>query len=153
MADQGYSQSYRVKWADLDPNGHVRHSAYDDYAVDTRVRWMEQNGFPPRRFAELGFGPVILRQESRFYREVTLEDTITVTIQLKGLSADGSRWKVQHDILKASGEKAAALEIEGSWLDLRTRKAMAPPAELLRLFTQVQQPEELEELRSLVRRR
>jgi acyl-CoA thioester hydrolase len=153
MAEQGFSQTYRVKWADLDPNGHVRHSAYDDYAVDTRVRWMEQSGFPPRRFAELGFGPVILRQESRFYREVTIDDTLTVTIQLTGLSPDGSRWKVQHDILKANGEKAAALEIEGSWLDLHTRKAMAPPADLLRLFTQAQKPGGLQELRSLVRKR
>lgn len=153
MADHGYSRSYNVKWADLDPNGHVRHSVYDDYAVDTRIRWMEVNGYPPGRFAELGFGPVILRQESRFYRELTIEDTIEVTIQLTGLSADGSHWKVHHDILKAGGEKAAALDIEGSWLDLQTRKAMAPPPELKELFAGAREPGELEQLRSLVRKR
>ena len=153
MAEQEFSRTYSVKWADLDPNGHVRHSVYDDYAVDTRVRWMEMNGFPPSRFSELGFGPVILRQESRFYREVTIEDLLTVTIRLTGLSQDGSRWKVHHDILKSSGEKAAALDIEGSWLDWRTRKAMAPPAELLKLLAESQQSEEIEELRSLVRKR
>lgn len=108
MSEDGFSKSYSVKWADLDPNGHARHSVYDDYAVDARVRWMEANGIPPRRFAELGFGPVILRQVSRFYRELTIEDTITVKISLTGLSSDGSRWKVHHDILKANGEKAAA---------------------------------------------
>jgi len=110
------------------------------------------NGFPPTRFSELGFGPVILRQESRFYREVTIQDSLTVTIRLTGLSQDGSRWKVHHDILKAGGEKAAALDIEGSWLDLRTRKAMVPPMELLNLFVELEQLDEIEELRSLVRK-
>jgi len=152
MAEQGFSRRYDVKWADLDPNGHVRHSVYDDYAVDTRVRWMEMNGYSPTRFSELGFGPVILRQESRFYREVTIQDSLTVTIRLTGLSQDGSRWKVHHDILKTGGEKAAALNIEGSWLNLRTRKAMAPPAELLKLFVELEKSDEIEELRSLVRK-
>jgi len=152
MAEQDFSRTYGVKWADLDPNGHVRHSVYDDYAVDTRVRWMEVNGFPPTRFSELGFGPVILRQESRFYREVTIQDSLTVTIRLTGLSQDGSRWKVHHDILKSGGEKAAALDIEGSWLDLRTRKAMVPPMGLLKLFVELEQLDEIEELRSLVRK-
>lgn len=153
MSEGMFSRSYTVKWADLDPNGHVRHSVYDDYAVDTRIRWMETNGYPPSQFSELGFGPVILRQASRFYREVTIEDSITVTIGLTGLSADGSRWKIHHDIFKGDGVKAAILDIEGSWLDLRTRRAIAPPAELLQLFRQAQPTEQVEELRSLVRKK
>src|SRR3990172_10219793 len=33
MAEQDFSRTYGVKWADLDPNGHVRPSVYYDYAV------------------------------------------------------------------------------------------------------------------------
>jgi acyl-CoA thioester hydrolase len=73
-------RTYEVRWLDLDPNGHVRHSVYDDYAVDARFRWMEEIGFPPARCWEMGMAPVVLRQESRFYREVTIGETITVTL-------------------------------------------------------------------------
>jgi acyl-CoA thioester hydrolase len=146
------SRTYEVKWSDLDPNGHVRHSVYDDYAVDARFRWMEEIGFPPTRCSEMGIAPVVLRQESRFYREVTIGETITVTMSLAGLSSDASRWKVHHDIIKSNGERAAVLKVEGTWLDWRTRQAAAPPSELLRLFEQLEQTSNFEELRSLVRR-
>ena len=152
MSEEDFSRTYEVKWADLDPNGHVRHSVYDDYATDARIRLMEEGGYPPTKFSEEGFGPVILRQESRFYKEVTIGDTITVTIRLAGLSSDASRWKVHHGIIKSNGEKAAVLKIEGTWLDWKTRKATAPPSDLLRLFDQLPQSKNFEELRSLVRR-
>ena len=136
-----------MKWADLDPNGHVRHSVYDDYAADARIRLMEEGGYPPTKFSEQGFGPVVLRQQSRFYREITAGDTITVTIRLAGLSPDASRWKVHHEIIKSNGEKAAVLKVEGTWLDWKTRKATAPPNDLLTIFDQLSQSKNFEELR------
>ena len=152
VREKDFSRTYEVKWSDLDPNGHVRHSVYDDYAADSRIRWLEESGFPPAKFSEDGFGPVILRQESRFYREVTIEDAITVTIRLAGLSPDGSRWKVHHAIIKSDGEKAAVLKIEGTWLDLKTRQATVPPSDLLQLFEELEKSKNFEELRSLIRK-
>jgi acyl-CoA thioester hydrolase len=113
---------------------------------------MEEIGFPPARCSEIGIAPVVLRQESRFYREVTIGETIAVTMSLAGLSSDASRWKVHHDIVKSNGEKAAVLKVEGTWLDWRTRQAAAPPSELLRLFERLEQARNFDELRSLVRR-
>ncbi len=152
MSEEDFSRTYEVKWADLDPNGHVRHSVYDDYAADARIRLMEEGGYPPTKFSEEGFGPVVLRQQSRFYREITAGDTITVTIRLAGLSPDASRWKVHHEIIKSNGEKAAVLKVEGTWLDWKTRMATAPPSDVVRLFDQLSQSKNFEELRSLVRR-
>ena len=133
-SESAFSKTYGVKWADLDPNEHVRHSVYDEYADDTRVRWMEQIGYPPARFSESGFGPVIVRQQAHFYREVTIGDSITVTLRLASLSPSGATWKMEHDIVKSCGEKAAELRIEGTWLNRETRKPMAPPDELLQLL-------------------
>lgn len=152
MSNQDFSRAYDVKWSDLDPNGHVRHSVYYDYVADARFRWLEENGYNPSRFSQEGFGPILLKEEARFYKEITIEDEITVTIQLAGMSSDGSRWKVRHDIINSNRIKAAVLKIEGTWLDWKTRQAIAPPSDLLELFTQLKQSQNVEQMRSLVRK-
>lgn len=149
MSAAEYSRRYEIKWADVDPNGHVRHSVYGDYAVDVRVHFLLDHGFPPARFRELGFGPVLLADQSRYLKEVVLGDAIVVTMKLAGLAPDGSRWKIQHDVIKASGEKAATLRVEGAWLDLATRKLTVPPPELVQLFSQLSHTSDYEDLPSL----
>ncbi|MEO0804448.1 MAG: hypothetical protein AAFY57_19580, partial [Cyanobacteria bacterium J06642_2] len=69
-----------------------------------------------------------------------------------GMSSDGSRWKVRHDIINSNRIKAAVLKIEGTWLDWKTRQAIAPPSDLLELFTQLKQSQNVEQMRSLVRK-
>lgn len=150
MSEEVFSRSYPVRWADLDPNGQMRHSAYDDYASDTRLQLLDANGFNQARFAELGFGPVILRQEARYYREVVAGDTITVAVRLAGISPEGSRWKMRHEILKDGDEKAAMITIEGAWLDLASRKVVAPPAELLAITDRMPRTVNFEQLRSFL---
>jgi acyl-CoA thioester hydrolase len=137
MSDPIYSQTYAVKWSDLDPNGHLRHSVYGDYAVDVRIRFLAEHGFPPARFQELKFGPVIMEEHNRFLREVRMGETISVNAQLAGASADGSRWIIQHEVYKPNGKKAAVLRVEGSWIDLDTRRLIAPPPDLSRLFAEM----------------
>lgn len=71
MDAEEFSRSFAVKWADLDTKGHLRYSVYLDYAVDTQFRSIENHGYPPEKLMNLGFGPVILRMETRYQREVT----------------------------------------------------------------------------------
>ncbi len=149
MSAAEYARRYEIKWADVDPNGHVRHSVYGDYAVDVRVRFLLDHDFPPARFRELGFGPVLLADQSRYLKEVVLGDAITVSMKLAGLAPDGSRWKIQHDVIKVSGEKAATLRVEGAWLDLATRKLIVPPPDLVQLFGQLPRTADYEDLPSL----
>jgi len=39
-----------VRWADLDPNGHVRHTVFMDWATQCRVAALAAAGLTPRRF-------------------------------------------------------------------------------------------------------
>lgn len=39
--EQPLTKEFEVKWADLDPNRHMRHSAYNDYAAHMRVKFLE----------------------------------------------------------------------------------------------------------------
>ncbi|UYZ60569.1 acyl-CoA thioesterase [Hymenobacter latericus] len=125
-----YHKQYPIRWADLDPNGHMRHSAYNDYAAQLRLDFLEDAGFPLAKFAKLGIGPILFREDTRFLKEISPNETIKVGAELAGLSADGSRWRIVHTIYKADGRESAIITVDGAWLDLRQRKLATPPAEL-----------------------
>jgi acyl-CoA thioester hydrolase len=151
MELEGFSRTYAIKWADLDTNGHLRYSVYIDYAVDTQFRSIENYGYGPKKLMELGFGPVILRMETRYQREVTFDETVVDSLRLTGMSPDGARWKSRHDIAKSNGEMAATIKLEGVWVDVHTKQAIAPPADLLQILNLIPRTEDFETLRSFVR--
>jgi acyl-CoA thioester hydrolase len=146
-----YSQTYDIRWADLDANGHVHYSAFIDAAADLRYRFFTEQGFPPDVFLKSGLGAVYSSIEARFLREVLVAESISITYTLRGLSSKGTRWKVHHDIFKSNGKKAVVLDLEGLLLDLNSRRPVTPAPELLSVFHQIPRSpafEVLSELRS-----
>lgn len=127
--------TYRTRWADMDPNGHMRHSAYADYAADHRVVLLAAWGYPLARFAQLRLGPILFREETKFLKEIGIGEEIRVDGRLAAVKDDGSRWTIVHTIYKADGQAAAIVTVDGAWLDLDKRKLTAPPAELAAAFS------------------
>lgn len=125
-----HSQTYTVRWAELDPNGHMRHSAYADFAADQRVHWLASHGYDLRKFAELRIGPILFREETKYLKEIHAGEEIRVEGRLMNGTPDGSRWTIEHTIYKADGRVAATVTVDGAWLDLERRKLTVPPAEL-----------------------
>ncbi len=138
--------TYEIRWSDIDANGHVNYAAYIDAAGDLRYRFFTQQGYPPERFAELGMGPVYTDIHAQFLREVRFGETVTITYTLAGLSAQGGRWKVHHDVLKANGKRAVSIDIEGVLLNLTTRKPALPTPELAQVFALIPRSEDFQEL-------
>jgi acyl-CoA thioester hydrolase len=114
----------------MDPNGHMRHSAYADYAADQRIVTLARQGYNLKSFAQLRIGPILFREETRFLKEISLGEDIRVDSRLSSLHEDGSRWTIIHSIYKADGRVAATVTVDGAWLDLDRRKLTVPPAEL-----------------------
>jgi acyl-CoA thioester hydrolase len=125
-----HSQNYTVRWAELDPNGHMRHSAYADFAADQRVHWLASLGFDVKKFAELRLGPILFREETKYLKEIQGGEAIRVEGRVTAGTPDGARWTIEHSIFKADGRLAATVTVDGAWLDLDRRKLIAPPAEL-----------------------
>lgn len=129
-----YRKTYEVIWADIDPNRHMRHSVYNDYAAQTRVAMFSHYGLPIDEIGRLGFGPILFREETTFLREINLMEAITVTCALTKMREDGSRWSFLHEIYKGDpdegGIKAAVIEVDGAWLDLENRKLGIPVEEM-----------------------
>lgn len=139
-----YSQTYQIRWADLDPNIHMRHSAYNDYAAQARLQFMTEHGFGMDWFKEHKVFPLLFREETVFMREVLGNETITVEVLIQKMTSDGSRWTMQNRFYKPDGTLAARLIVDGAWIHPETRKLRVPPPELLHLFDHLDKTEDFE---------
>ncbi len=126
-----FALTIAVRWSDLDPNGHVRHSAYLDYAAQVRIAYFASCGFDLKVLAGRRIGPILFSETIEYRRELRDNETVTADLWLRGLSANRKHWRIGHRIFKAGGVLAAELDCRGAWLDLETRRVAVPPADLL----------------------
>ena len=124
---QAYGKEISIRWSDLDPNFHLRHSAYYDIGAQVRNEYLEESGVTLQVMKQLHFGPVIFREECVFKREVLYGDKIFVKVEVNKLRKDFTRWSVRNTFMKADGTVAALLTVEGAWMDTKARKLTAPP--------------------------
>jgi acyl-CoA thioester hydrolase len=146
-----FSISSVAGWADMDANAHMANVAYMNKCVDSRMSFFTQNGFPATEFARRRIGPVVRRDEIDYYREVALLEPITITLALGGCAADGSRFRLVQEVLRADGKVAARIRTEGGWLDLEARKLIAPPPEIMTALQRLPRSDDFEELQSSLR--
>jgi acyl-CoA thioester hydrolase len=126
-----FEKTFHVGWAHIDMNGHLGNTSYIDLALDVRMFFFAEHGFPVEEFRRQSFGPVIFKDEMEYYREFHLLDRIRITFQAAGMSEDGSQFRLRNDVFRADGRLAARLTSVGGWLDLERRKLRVPPDGLL----------------------
>ena len=80
----------------MDFNSHMKNTAFLDKAADVRMMFFAENGFPVGEFSRLRLGPVVMKDEVEYRKEVGLLQEITVTLALAGHSDDGSRFLLQN---------------------------------------------------------
>lgn len=71
-----YEQMLFASWGDMDFNGHMRNTAYLDKAADVRLMFFAAHGFPMAEFVRLRLGPVVMKDEVEYFREVQLLDEV-----------------------------------------------------------------------------
>ncbi|MCK5906374.1 MAG: thioesterase family protein [Flavobacteriales bacterium] len=125
-----FSKIFETRWSDFDANMHMRHTVYNDCAAQLRLDLLVQNGFDMKTLSKIGLGPVLLREETKFLREVNIGENLTVDVEIIGLSKSGDRWNMLHHIYKNETTLAAIITVEGAWIDMRLRKIATPPKEL-----------------------
>jgi len=144
-----YSRSYELRWSDADANGHIRHSVYSEIGAEVRIAWFADCGFPWKRFGEMGLGPVLLREELEYRREIELGEHVRIDLRAAGLSPDAARWKIRHELCKADGQLAARIAVLGGWIDLSKRRLTRPTEELAAMLRGAARDADFEELPSL----
>jgi acyl-CoA thioester hydrolase len=126
-----YEKTLYAGWGDMDFNAHMRNTSYLDKAADVRMIFFAEHGFTMRDFVRLRIGPVILRDDVEYAREVGLLEQVKVTLALAGLDEDGSRWMIRNEFYRDDGKLAARVTSTGAWLDLAARRTVIPPDSLL----------------------
>ncbi len=129
-----FEKNIEIRWADLDPNFHVLHSKYYDFAAYCRMAFMVEHGLTPVVFMKNHFGPIIFREECVFKKELTFGDRVSVNFKIAKITADFSRWTLVCEIYKNSDTLAAIVTVEGAWMDTISRKLTIPPLEWTHLF-------------------
>lgn len=133
ITENSFLKSIEVRWSDLDPNYHVRHSVYYDYGAYCRISFLDEHGITSKFFIEHHFGPILFREECIFRREIKRGDLVTIDLQLIKSRPDHSRWTIQH-LITRNNEHAATLTTDGAWIDTIQRKLTIPPEQAWRSF-------------------
>lgn len=134
-----FEKEIEVRWADVDQNRHVRHSAYYDYGAFARIKFLESIGFGAKEMEKIGIGPILFKEECNFIREVKPTDTITVNVLRGPIQKGSAKWVLYHEIYNQDGVKCAHIKAQGAWMDLRERKISAPSDELADSFLQLEE--------------
>lgn len=143
-----YTKTFHVGWGDLDSNAHMANTAYLDMAVDVRMMYFAEHGFPVQEFERLRFGPVVQKDEIEYFRELRLLEPVTVSFALAGMSPDGSRFRIRNEFFRQDRQLSARLTSSGGWLSLEKRRLIAATPGILAAFDALARTDDFEILES-----
>lgn len=125
-----FTKEIHIRWADLDPNFHVRHSAYYDFGAQHRVEILEQLGMTVRIMQEQHFGPILFREECVFRKEMRMNQTVFISTKIGKVKEDASRWTLIHEFKNDKDELLATITVDGAWMDTKLRKISNPTPQI-----------------------
>jgi acyl-CoA thioester hydrolase len=127
MPMEVYQKKIEIRWSDLDPNYHVRHSVYYDYGAFSRISFLNENAITPELMLWYNIGPILFREECLFRKEIKFGDELIVGLRLSKATEDMSRWTMVHELFRNAHELAATVTVDGAWIDTTKRKLANPP--------------------------
>lgn len=125
-----FSKLLSFRWSDLDPNFHLRHSAYYDFGAQHRVEILAQLGLTIKVMQAEHIGPILFREECLFRKEINLTDVITLQTKMAKMNADASRWSIVHEFYRED-VLCAIITVDGAWMDTKLRKLAAPTPQIV----------------------
>jgi acyl-CoA thioester hydrolase len=139
-----YFREIQIRWSDLDPNFHLRHSVYYDWGAFCRVEFLNQYGLTATVMQQLHFGPILFREECVFRKEIRSGDIVKMNLMLVKAKKDYSRWTIRHQILKNEEILCALITVDGAWINTQQRKLATPPEQVIKVFSEMPKPEDFE---------
>ncbi|MBS3940839.1 MAG: acyl-CoA thioesterase [Actinobacteria bacterium] len=121
------STTIRVRFHELDPNGHVNHGVYANYFETARIELLDALGFGPDVLAQRGVHLVVVELRIRFKRPARAGDTLTVRTSIKELRRASSWWSQQ--LLDEAGGVVAEAEVRSTATN-REGRPIPPPSDL-----------------------
>ena len=129
-----YIKEFEIRWSDLDANLHLGNSKYIDFMSHTRMSFLTENNLGLDLMLKNNLGPITLHEHVHYFREIKPRETINVSLEVSGLSADGRFLMFEHNFYNAEGKNLAYAEILFSWIDIKKRKIGTVSDELITLI-------------------
>ena len=142
MTQNAFQPTFKVNWADLDANNHMRNTGYLDYAAQTRFLFLNSNGFTPTAFNAERIGPVVFSDEIIYRSELRFLDEFSVDLRLGGISEDGAKFVFINNFIDGRGKLCATVKTKAAWFDLQSRKLRPPPFALRTVLEQMEKSED-----------
>ena len=119
----------------MDFNQHMRNAAYLGVAEETRLRFLEDGGFPTGELYRRRLGPVVVEDVLTYKNELRLLEAFQVEMVIAAISQDARKMKVRNRFLRNSdGAHCATVESLVLWFDLEARRTVVPPSDLGQLW-------------------
>ena len=114
----------KVRFYELDPYGHLNHSAYIQFFETGRIELLEEVGVGLDVFAARGFRFVVNRIQTSFDRPVHAGETITVETEVVEFRRASSLWRQR---LMRGDEVVARQEVRAAITNTEGKPARVPP--------------------------
>ncbi|HEV8505236.1 MAG TPA: thioesterase family protein [Chitinophagaceae bacterium] len=134
---KSFVKDIQLRWSDLDPNFHLRHSIYYDWGAFSRIEFLREYDLTAQIMQQLHFGPILFREECLFRKEIRDGDKITIDLTLLKARKDYSKWSIRHRVMKNTDTLSAILTVDGAWIDTVKRKLTLPPSIAEKVFSEM----------------
>jgi len=118
----------RVRYAEIDAQGHVNNAVYLSYFEVGRVEWLRAADLSYRELEERGYGIVVVEVLAHYRRAAFFDDELTLRTELADLSRASMRFEY---VVSRDGELLVTGYTRHACVDLATGKPIRVPEEVL----------------------
>ena len=118
----------RVRFAEIDAQGHVNNAVYLSYFEVGRVEWLRAAGLSYRELEAQGYGIVVVEVLAHYRRAAFFDDELTLRTELADLSRASIRFEYE---VSRDGELLVTGHTRHACWDLATGKPIRVPEEVL----------------------
>jgi acyl-CoA thioester hydrolase len=118
----------RVRYAEIDAQGHVNNAVYLSYFEVGRVEWLRAAGLSYRELEAQGYGIVVVEVLAHYRRAAFFDDELTLRTELADLSRASMRFEYE---VSRDGELLVTGHTRHACVDLATGKPIRVPEEIL----------------------
>ena len=123
----------RINLENIDCNQHVSESSYYKIAIDVLQGLHQELGLNDL-FANEQTAPIVFSSNIEFFREVFVDEEVTIAVVLLPESPDFRKWQRIFEIYNQADELSVKIISQGAFFDLQTRKVKAPSLGLYKAF-------------------
>ena len=128
-----FRMNTRVRWQDIDPQGHVNNAAYLSFIEDCAFQVIAAHRWPVQRMTEAGFAILIRRHQVQYLQQAYLDDELEIATWASEIKRSTA---LRHYTVQriSDGAMLARVHSLGVWIDLKQQRPVRIPADFLQDF-------------------